>query len=734
MDLRNLSSTPNQLDTLMQRRPSLSSLSSTSGYASSSYGGGGGGGNNSGSGGGGVTSGANTNGNATPQLNSQRLNTQSGRNFANLPNTSSSNLPGSSWSSASGGVGANNVTNDVPKQLVNNVGPWVEQQQKQQQHTFGSIDSKAIESLDKSVKPDSGSPGALKPGISPAGPSSGGNNTPSANNGANTLGNILSNNSSNNEIDDDVNDIDDDELIPTAIVIKNIPFAIKKEQLLDVMTKLNLPLPYAFNYHFDNGVFRGLAFANFTSTDETSLVVNQLNGREIGGRKLRVEYKKMLPVQERERIEREKREKRGQLEEQHRSNSTASLASLLSAASTTAATKNLSVNGNQGSNQTERLFISYPFHNLNANLPPSELNFNDLETLELYSQLILFRDDNSKAVFELAFPSNLNINSRKILSILCSFLNLLELYDNGLTIVRRKPGQQSMQQRHQQNMNNFNNGTPSTNPLHSSSMMNLSQLTNLVPNNNANAVPPNGAMAHPPELLRSQSQSALPLPRSRQQTSTPVQQQFPQYQSNSSGGGQSQTNGNAGFQPQGRGYPAQSFNPYQQLPPQSSQSNNQQNSGTPTSAAALLRSSNNRSFVDVRSTPPLTNTFSGNKNHSLNDSPTPQHQHHHSNSSSNQQKMTQQPPHQLPFFSDGHSSNQLSQPSTPMATNEISSRFAPFGQHAHYTGSYSSLQPSSATTEEFPDGMGGKFTNLNLANNSFNNPNNASGSGIWGPK
>lgn len=111
------------------------------------------------------------------------------------------------------------------------------------------------------------------------------------------------------------------------------------------MTKLSLPLPYAFNYHFDNGVFRGLAFANFTSTDETSLVVNQLNGREIGGRKLRVEYKKMLPAQERERIEREKREKRGQLEEQHRSTSNASLASLLSQASTTAATKTLALLG-----------------------------------------------------------------------------------------------------------------------------------------------------------------------------------------------------------------------------------------------------------------------------------------------------------------------------------------------------------------------------------------------------
>ena len=48
----------------------------------------------------------------------------------------------------------------------------------------------------------------------------------------------------------------DEELIPTAIVIKNIPFAVKKEQLVDLMTSLNLPLPYAFNYHFDNGVFQ----------------------------------------------------------------------------------------------------------------------------------------------------------------------------------------------------------------------------------------------------------------------------------------------------------------------------------------------------------------------------------------------------------------------------------------------------------------------------------------------
>ena len=110
----------------------------------------------------------------------------------------------------------------------------------------------------------------------------------------------------------------DEELIPTAIVIKNIPFAAKKEQLVQLMTDMNLPLPYAFNYHFDNGVFRGLAFANFTSAEETAAVIDHLNHFELQGRKLRVEYKKMLPLAERERIEREKRERRGQLEEQHR--------------------------------------------------------------------------------------------------------------------------------------------------------------------------------------------------------------------------------------------------------------------------------------------------------------------------------------------------------------------------------------------------------------------------------
>lgn len=110
----------------------------------------------------------------------------------------------------------------------------------------------------------------------------------------------------------------EEQLIPTAIVIKNIPFAVRKEALAGHMADMSLPQPYAFNYHFDNGVFRGLAFANFQSAEDTRIVIEAMNGLDVHGRKLRVEYKKMLPEAERERIEREKRERRGQLEEQHR--------------------------------------------------------------------------------------------------------------------------------------------------------------------------------------------------------------------------------------------------------------------------------------------------------------------------------------------------------------------------------------------------------------------------------
>ncbi|SCU96232.1 LANO_0E12904g1_1 [Lachancea nothofagi CBS 11611] len=319
----------------------------------------------------------------------------------------------------------------------------------------------------------------------------------------------------------------EDDVIPTAIVIKNIPFAIKKEQLLEVISKMNLPLPYAFNYHFDNGVFRGLAFANFATTDETTQVVHSLNGKEIGGRKLRVEYKKMLPQMERERIEREKREKRGQLEEQHRTTSALSLQSLNKSSSGGNPNANSPGNSlaqlstNDGSNATVQRpqtpseglsnianqnippplssnASSQMFHNFvsggssnatgaptnplmspqpsmtpqpllsaqntatsmalpsnslaassseryyaplpastNLPLPPQQLDFNDPDILEIYSQLLLFKD-RERAFHELAYPVGLSATHKRVINVLCSFLGLVEVYDPSFIIIRRK--------------------------------------------------------------------------------------------------------------------------------------------------------------------------------------------------------------------------------------------------------------------------------------------------------
>ncbi|KAF3921450.1 hypothetical protein ABW21_db0204959 [Orbilia brochopaga] len=198
---------------------------------------------------------------------------------------------------------------------------------------------------------------------------------------------------------------DDDELIPTAIVIKNIPFAVKKEQLVQLMTDLDLPLPYAFNYHFDNGVFRGLAFANFTTAEETAAVINVLNHFELQGRKLRVEYKKMLPLAERERIEREKRERRGQLEEQHRPGvpppqlqHQSSMQNLL---------PSLSPRPNSSSAQVTK---------------DSEIDLNNPQTLQFYSQLLLFRDDHSREA--LIFPPTLSPSQRRIVHTLAHHMSL----------------------------------------------------------------------------------------------------------------------------------------------------------------------------------------------------------------------------------------------------------------------------------------------------------------------
>jgi len=197
----------------------------------------------------------------------------------------------------------------------------------------------------------------------------------------------------------------DEDLIPTAIVIKNIPFAVKKEQLVQIMTDLGLPLPYAFNYHFDNGIFRGLAFANFTSADETAAVIDMLNHYELQGRKLRVEYKKMLPAAERERIEREKRERRGQLEEQHRP-----VQPSLHAQPSMASLQNL-----PGTSPSP----------VSARGTAAAIDMNDLETLQFYTKLAVFKERQDSEVMIL--PPDLTPQQRRTVHTLAHHMGLAHM-------------------------------------------------------------------------------------------------------------------------------------------------------------------------------------------------------------------------------------------------------------------------------------------------------------------
>ncbi|KAH6896602.1 hypothetical protein B0T10DRAFT_160624 [Thelonectria olida] len=204
---------------------------------------------------------------------------------------------------------------------------------------------------------------------------------------------------------------DSDQLIPTAIVIKNIPFAVRKETLASIMLEMHLPQPYAFNYHFDNGVFRGLAFANFQSAEDTRMVIEAMNGMDVHGRKLRVEYKKMLPEAERERIEREKRERRGQLEEQHR-------APMLHQQSSMQSLGGLS----QGQQRSTSHLGTFRGLSRQEADPLGDVDLNDPTTLEFYTELVMFRRDDQREI--LVFPPGIAPEHRRSIHILAHHMGL----------------------------------------------------------------------------------------------------------------------------------------------------------------------------------------------------------------------------------------------------------------------------------------------------------------------
>ncbi|CAO1632139.1 unnamed protein product [Parajaminaea phylloscopi] len=267
----------------------------------------------------------------------------------------------------------------------------------------------------------------------------------------------------------------DDDVIPTAIVVKNIPFSVKREQLLQIIEDLAIPMPYAFNYHFDQGVFRGLAFANFRSSEEADAVVAALNGFDVSGRKLRVEYKKVLQAGEKERIEKEKALKRMrsmQLEKERSRRDgdgggpgygSAPPPLPVSPTATSPAPPALTSDaygsgdatspaghagevlpgGHPGATQSDRLspptsrtpltadsLRSVPSAVAHTATPSDrsglakkeELDLNNPQTLEIYSRVLLFKDDRMRD--ELAFSRNLSPQERRTVHLVAQKLSL----------------------------------------------------------------------------------------------------------------------------------------------------------------------------------------------------------------------------------------------------------------------------------------------------------------------
>ena len=212
---------------------------------------------------------------------------------------------------------------------------------------------------------------------------------------------------------------------------------------------LSIPTPYAFNYHLDqSGSFRGLAFANFRQASDADAVVAALNGFDVQGRKLRVEYKKVLQAGEKERIEREKairRMRSMQLEKEQQQLQVAPqtpfddfppvIAPPFTPQRSYSGTNYQSpqqysppsappiTTSQQYGIQTPPPALPVtPSPSLTGSSASSELDLNDPSTLEIYSRILLFKDDHMRD--ELAFSRTLSPKQRRIVHLVAQMLGV----------------------------------------------------------------------------------------------------------------------------------------------------------------------------------------------------------------------------------------------------------------------------------------------------------------------
>lgn len=215
---------------------------------------------------------------------------------------------------------------------------------------------------------------------------------------------------------------------------------------------LSIPTPYAFNYHLDQqGSFRGLAFANFRQAADADAVVVALNGFDVQGRKLRVEYKKVLQASEKERIEREKairRMRSMQLEKDHGAGTPIYEdygVPLQAAPFPPQPQRSYSSSSYQQQDYSQHSIPGMPaspYSHALASAPPNmptqqapptpssasdksssnELDLNDPSTLEIYSRILLFKDDRMRD--ELAFSRTLSPKQRRVVHLIAQKLGV----------------------------------------------------------------------------------------------------------------------------------------------------------------------------------------------------------------------------------------------------------------------------------------------------------------------
>jgi len=86
----------------------------------------------------------------------------------------------------------------------------------------------------------------------------------------------------------------DSEYKNTTLVLKNLPFQLKQDKLEEMLNALKCK-PLNVSYLYDgSGTFRGMAFVKYREIEHATKVFEAINNMDIAGRKVRVEYKRVM--------------------------------------------------------------------------------------------------------------------------------------------------------------------------------------------------------------------------------------------------------------------------------------------------------------------------------------------------------------------------------------------------------------------------------------------------------